>query len=196
MEDVRRYWDEQAGSFDDEPDHGLRDPAVRDAWQRLLHAHLPPAPADVTDLGCGTGSLAVLLAQAGHRVRGIDLSDAMVSAAIAKADATGVTATFAQGDAGAPPFEPESADVALARHVLWALPQPSEALRRWVRLLRPGGRLVLIEGRWSTGAGITAEDCRTLVLRHRRAAHVERLTDPALWGRAIDDERYLLTSPA
>src|SRR4051794_28692105 len=99
MEDVRRYWDEQAGSFDDEPDHGLRDPAVRDAWQRLLHAHLPPAPADVTDLGCGTGSLAVLLAQAGHRVRGIDLSDAMVSAAIAKADATGVTATFAQGDA-------------------------------------------------------------------------------------------------
>ena len=37
-------------------------------------------------------------------------------------------------------------DVVLSRHVLWALPDPVEALRRWSALLRPEGRLVLVEG--------------------------------------------------
>ena len=48
-------WDSQAATFDDEPDHGLRDPRVRDAWLRLLLGHLPAAPAAVADPSCGTG---------------------------------------------------------------------------------------------------------------------------------------------
>ena len=54
--------------------------------------------------------------------------------------------------------------------------------------------LILVEGRWATGAGITAAECRALVLRHRRGATVTRLDDPALWGRPVNDERYLLVS--
>lgn len=53
---------------------------------------------------------------------------------------------------------------------------------------------MLIEGRWSTGSGIPAADCQKLVLEYRREALVERLDDPALWGRPIDDERYALLS--
>jgi hypothetical protein len=84
--------------------------------------------------------------------------------------------------------------VVLVRHVLWALPDPADALGRWTRLLRAEGRLVLIEGRWSTGAGIGAAECRDLVLQHRREAQLERLDDPALWGGAIEDERYVILS--
>ena len=73
------YWDGQADAFDDEPDHGLRDPATREAWRRLLAEALPPPPADVLDLGCGTGTLSLLLAEAGHRVIGMDFSPAMVA---------------------------------------------------------------------------------------------------------------------
>jgi ubiquinone/menaquinone biosynthesis C-methylase UbiE len=188
------YWDEQAESFDSEPDHGLRDPAVRAAWAALLRARLPPPPAAVIDLGCGTGSLAVLLAEAGYDVQGLDFSAGMVAAAEAKARAAGVAASFRQGDAASPPYPAGSADVVLDRHVLWALPDPDEALRRWVDLLATGGRLVLVEGRWSTGAGLPADACRELVLRHRREAVLERLDDPALWGREIDDERYVIVS--
>ena len=101
-----------------------------DAWGALLHSLLPHRAGRCPDLGCGTGTIAVLL----------------------------------------------------ARHVLWALPDPAAALRRWTGLLRPGGRLVLIDGRWATGAGIVAADCRTLVLGERREALVERLDDPALRG--------------
>ncbi|MFD1148600.1 methyltransferase domain-containing protein [Saccharothrix hoggarensis] len=179
-----RFWDAEAESFDDEPDHGLRDPDVRRAWAELLLPLLPPAPATVIDLGCGTGSLTALVAEAGHDVRGLDLSERMVAAARAKV--AGVE--FRQGDAAHPPYPPGTFDVVLARHVLWALPDPTAALARWRSLLKPGGRLVLIEGRWSTGAGLTAAECVALL----GGGEVHHLTDPALWGREIDDERYLV----
>lgn len=199
-EEARRLWDAQAAGFDDEPDHGLRDPAVRAAWAALLAAHLPGAAQglDVVDLGCGTGSLAVLLAEAGHRVRGLDLSPGMVGAAREKATAHGVVerVEVAVGDASDPGGEPASADVVLCRHVLWALPDPAAALALWVRLLRPGGRLLLVEGSWHTGAGLTAARCRELVLQHRAEAEIVDLPDPALWGGPITDERYLVVSRA
>ena len=74
-------------------------------------------------------------------------------------------------------------------------PTATPCWRTWARLLRPGGRLVLVEGRWGTGAGLPADECRELVLRHRGEADVRQLApDPALWGRRVDDERYLLLS--
>jgi len=192
-DETRRYWDEQAAAFDDEADHGLRDPAVRQAWADLL-LPLLPAAARVADLGCGTGSLSVLLAAAGHDVHGVDLSPRMVDAARAKAAAAGVPARFSVADAASPPMEESSVDVVLARHVLWAFEDPGEVLGTWTRLLVPDGRLLLVEGRWSTVAGMSAADCKTLVRRHRREAQVRTLREPSYWGKDITDERYLLVS--
>lgn len=194
MGSVRSYWEAQAATFDDEPDHGLLDPSVRDAWQRLLCEFLPPAPANVIDLGCGTGTLSVLLAESGYRVRGLDLATAMVTAAMEKAQAACVLAEFQQGDASDPPFEPASADVVLSRHVLWAMPDPSVALGRWCRLLRPDGRLLLIEGRWFTGAGIHAAECERLIREHRENVIIRPLDDETLWARTLTDERYIAVS--
>ena len=39
------YWDSQAPTFDNQPDHGLHDPRTREAWKQLLLPQLPPAPA-------------------------------------------------------------------------------------------------------------------------------------------------------
>lgn len=188
------YWDSQADAFDEEADHGLRDPRVRDAWRRLLLAHLPGAPAAVADLGCGTGSLSVLLAAEGYAVTGLDYAPAMIRTARAKARAAGVSARFVLSDAAAPTLPPGSFDVVLARHVLWALPDAGAALAAWLRLLLPGGTLVLVEGRWSTGAGLTAAEAGQSVLRHRADATVTALDDPLLWGGPVSDERYLLVS--
>ena len=194
MPSVRDYWDNEASTFDGEPDHGLLDPAVRRAWRVLLEDSLPKTPARIADLGCGTGTLTVLLAEAGHDVHGIDLSDEMVAAARAKAARAGVDASFAQGDASDPDLDPGSFDVVLSRHVLWALPDPSAALKKWIALLKPDGRLLLIEGRWGTGAGLTADHCELLVREHRESAVVRHLREAVYWGREIDDERYLLIS--
>ena len=55
----------------------------------------------------------------------------------------------------------------MTRHVLWALADTEAALATWIDLLAPGGRLVLIEGRWSSGVGFAVADVVELVLRHR-----------------------------
>jgi SAM-dependent methyltransferase len=189
-------WNAAAATFDDEPDHGLRDPATRAAWLDLLMHHLPPTPARIADLGCGTGTLAVLLAQQGYDVQAVDLSPNMVEAARAKVDAAGVEVGVIQGDAAEPPLEPGRFDVVLSRHVLWALPDPATGLARWCDLLAPEGRLLLVEGHWFTGVGLTATDAEALVRAQGRGAVVLALTDPVLWGRETTDERYLLLSEA
>lgn len=187
-------WDRQAATFDDEPDHGLRDPGVRDAWARLLASALPDPPAAIADLGCGTGSLTVLLARAGYEVHGLDMSQRMLDHAVRKAAQAAVAASFRRGDAAEPSFEPGRFDVVLARHVLWALPDPAAALANWIALLRPGGRLVLVEGRWMTGAGLTATECAALVRAQNRPVELRMLDDDDLWGKRVTDERYLIVS--
>src|SRR6478736_9546018 len=94
-------WDAQAATFDNEPDHGLRDPLVRDAWRSLLRSVLPPIPARVADLGCGTGTLSLLLAEDGYAVDGVDFSPEMVRRAIAKVGSFPAT-SFVVGDAADP----------------------------------------------------------------------------------------------
>lgn len=183
--------DAEAARFDAEPDHGLRDPRVRDAWAGRLRAWLPNPPADLLDLGCGTGSLALLTAGQGHRVTGVDLSPAMPARARAKP--AGRDAVFLAGDASAPPVGERRFDVVLVRHVLWALPDPGAALRCWRELLRPGGRLVLVEGVWGsvTPAGVSAGRLAALLAPLAGRPRTEPLSaDPLLWGKEVTDERY------
>jgi SAM-dependent methyltransferase len=190
---VSEFWDAEAATFDDEPDHGLRDPSVREAWRRLLRDHLPEPPARVADLGCGTGSLTVLLADDGYAVDGVDLSPEMVDAAREKA-AGRPEVTVAVGDAGAPPLDAGAYDVVLCRHVLWALADAAAALDTWVGLLRDGGRLVLVEGFWHTGAGLRATDTEALLRGAGREPTTYPLPEDVYWGGPITDERYLVVA--
>jgi len=100
---------------------------------------------------------------------------------------------FRLGDAADPPAG-ETYDVVLARHVLWAMPDPGAALENWVKLLKPGGRLILVEGRWFTGAGIGPGRCRELVEATGCSTELRMLDDPAFWGKPIDDQRFLLVA--
>jgi len=191
--DALRMWDGEATAYDEQADHGLHDPKVRVAWRDLLLGVLPPAPARIADLGCGTATLSLLLAEAGYAVDGVDFSPAMVRLARAKvAGRHGVTVS--EADAGAPPLPAGAYDVVLCRHVLWALPDQVGVLGRWVDLLAPGGRLVLVEGSWATGAGLTAHATLALLEAAGRPGVVRRLTEPVFWGREITDERYLVVA--
>lgn len=194
--DVREpaaMWDEAARTFDDEPDHGLRDAAVRAAWGARLRRWLPRTPGDVLDLGCGTGSMSLLAAGQGHRVTAVDFSRRMAERAVAKLAGTG--ARVLVGDATRPPVGAGRFDAVMVRHVLWMLPDPASVLARWAGLLRPGGRLVLVEGRWggSERVGISADTLAELAAPLAARVHVEHLAhDSALWGRPVDDERYAI----
>lgn len=119
-----------------------------EAWVDAIARLLPPARADVLDIACGTGFVALIAAGLGHRVTGIDLSEPMLAEARARARRLGVKARFQTDDAVAPKFTPESFDAITNRHFLWTLREPETAFRNWHALLRPGGRIVSIDGFW------------------------------------------------
>jgi SAM-dependent methyltransferase len=196
ISDQRAFWNAQAASYDEEADHGLRDPDVRQAWRDLLAELLPQPPARVADLGCGTGTLSVLLAEEGYDVVGVDQAPAMIDFAVRKAKAAGVTIPFQHADASKPPLQDGTFDVVLARHVLWALPDPRAALERWRDLLAPNGRFVLIEGRWWTGGGLTEQRTKRLLNGIATITETRPLTDKSFWGAPTRDERYALVAVA
>lgn len=118
------------------------------AWRSELEQRLPATPAEVLDLGSGTGFLSFLLAELGHRVRGVDLADNMLARARLKAAARGLDITFEKGDAQAPPGQPASVDVVTSRYLFWTLHDPATLLAASARLLRPGGVLIIFDGIW------------------------------------------------
>lgn len=190
-----RYWDELAAAFDDEPDHGLNDPAARRAWTDELVKWLPPGRASVLDVGCGTGTLSLVMAELGHRVMGIDWSPAMIIRAEIKAAAAGLAIDFRVGDAADPQLFPQQFEAILCRHVLWALPEPPKVLQRWATLLAPNGRLVLIEGYWHTGGGLHATEIIAALPSSLSNVEVYDLSDqPLLWGGEVTDERYAVVA--
>ena len=207
IDEIRAYWDDLAADYDSYPDHGLLDSDLRSAWKDLLRTWLPATPATVVDLACGTGTMSVLVAELGHQVAGIDLSPEMVRRARAKTAPFGAAVEVGEGDASVPPFAPGSVDVVLARHILWTLPDPRAALERWAALLRPGGRVLLIEGRWGIEAadtkpdvpwraGVPSDELAEVVRELVGEPVVVQLRDSAYWGREVEHERYLVTATA
>lgn len=145
LEDIRRFWDDDAAVYDDSPGHRPRDPAVAAAWATTMSALLPLPPARVLDCGAGTGFLSLLAARAGHHVTALDLSPKMLEQLSQAARREGLAVTTVVGPAEAVPAG--AFDAVVERHLLWTLPDPGAALRAW-RTAAPHGRLVVVESIW------------------------------------------------
>jgi len=96
----------------------------------------------VVDVGCGNGVYEVRLVRCGHagRLIGVDLSPGMLAAARAAAPGTAVLA----GDAAALPVADGGADVTLAPHMLYHVPDRAAAVREFRRITRPGGQVLVV----------------------------------------------------
>jgi SAM-dependent methyltransferase len=114
------------------------------AWKSCLAVALPGKRAKILDIGTGPGVYACLYAQLGHVCIGLDFSARMLGEARRRARRLGLNCTFVFGDAECPPLESESFDVVSSRHLLFNLPHPGLAVRQWMRILKPGGMMILI----------------------------------------------------
>lgn len=99
---------------------------------------LPRLQGRVLDVGCGDGRIA--LDALGTRGVGLDASAAMLGAA----RSTAPLAHLVRADAHELPFVDASFDTALVSHSLWLFPAPSQFIHDVRRILRPGGRLIVV----------------------------------------------------
>lgn len=114
------------------------------AWARAL-GHLLP-PLDVADLGCGEGYLTVESARWAKRVVAVDRSPAVLARARSLAKRCHVSnVTWKRGELDALPIRTASVDVALLSQALHHAEEPARAVAEAVRVLRPGGRLLVLD---------------------------------------------------
>jgi ubiquinone/menaquinone biosynthesis C-methylase UbiE len=150
---VAAHWNRRAPGFDADFGHSIRTQGERAAWDRILDLVVPPrGKLDALDVGCGTGFLTLELAARGHRMTGVDFAPAMIAEARRKAAERGVSVHLEEGDAEQLPFGAGSFDLVISRHLLWTLPHPQAAIDEWIRVLRPGARLVVVDGQFDAGA--------------------------------------------
>jgi SAM-dependent methyltransferase len=103
-----------------------------------------PAPGEnVVDVGCGTGNAALLAAERGAQVTGVDPAERLLEVARADAEARGLEATFVKGDAASIPLDDGTMDLVLSVFGVIFAPDPKAAGDELARVCAPGGRIVL-----------------------------------------------------
>lgn len=174
-------WDHGVEDYDELAAHGRLTPAEAVVWKAVLARELPPPPATVLEVGAGTGVISLLIAELGYRLTAIDLSRGMLQQARRKAGERGLAITFEIADAEVLPFRDAAFEAVVGRHILWTLPSPERALAEWYRVLRPSGRLVLID---------SVASPPTMVSRIQRVTGqvLRRLQRPRLGGHRYPPE--------
>ena len=120
-------------------------PEFKTLAQRIASA-LPPT-AQVLEVAPGPGFLSIELAKRGLQVRAVDISKTFVELARRNAAAEGVDARFELGNAAALPVEDASVDFVVCRAAFKNFTEPVKALAEIKRVLRPGGKALLIDMR-------------------------------------------------
>lgn len=178
-EEIREYWSGRAETFDQSRGHRIHDGAEAGSWRRVMTEGLGDiAGKKVLDLACGTGEISRMLLDLGARVTGVDFAEPMLARAKAKLrsrDWTGILGDAERLDE----LRPESFDGAITRHLAWTLTDPLAAYAAILRVLKPGARLLIIDGDW------VSETPRTRILRG-----LARLIDGKVGQADTDLERH------
>ena len=137
---TREYFNKLAGKFG-------RSYCPGRSWQALAHLLLTLVPPiDVADLGAGEGALSQLLAKRARKVIAVDISERMVEVGTQLAKEHGFTnLEYRLGDLEEPPIADSSIDLAVFSQALHHANSPNKAIAAARRILRPGGRLVILD---------------------------------------------------
>ena len=134
-----KFWDRVAKKYSKQP---IADEAAYQTKLEITREYFRP-DSRVLELGCGTGSTAILHAPHVAHIHAVDISSAMLDIAEEKAKAEGIeNITFEQADVSAFNAPDESYDAVLALSLLHLLENKEEAMANIRRMLKPGGVFV------------------------------------------------------
>ncbi|WP_432877783.1 methyltransferase domain-containing protein [Kribbella sp. CA-245084] len=123
-------------------------PAVRTLKSWALDQLAPTAGETAVDVGSGTGEDVVALHKLGAKAVGVEPSPGLRAEAVRRA--AGADVEYVDGHAEALPFEDESVDALRSERVLQHVDDAAAVVKEMARVLRPGGRIVLIDTDWGT----------------------------------------------
>lgn len=147
-EDIRAYWSKRAETFDQSVGHRIEDRAEAPAWQALFGRALGDVRHKaVLDLACGTGEISRMLIGMGAEVTGVDFAEPMLERARAKNAGSRFRGRMADVETLLTEAD-NSYDAVITRHLVWTLTDPHAAFATWFRVLKPGGRLLIVDGDW------------------------------------------------
>lgn len=149
LENIQKYWDMRSETYSRQNREELM--TEQKKWMNKIQPRLPQnTNLRILDIGCGPGFFSIMMAQHGYRVTGIDYSDQMLMHAKKNAKDTipdiADSIIFRQMDAQNLEFEDDSFDVILSRNLTWDLEHPVKAYQEWLRVLRPGGKILNFDG--------------------------------------------------
>jgi ubiquinone/menaquinone biosynthesis C-methylase UbiE len=135
-------------------------------WNELSRVVPDDGRMQVLDTGTGLGFLALLFAEKGHVVTGLDIAAGMLKGARGNAGAMELTVGFVLGDTEHLPFRDHTFDCVVSKYLLWTLPSPERVLEEWKRIVKPGGRIIAVDGLWfSPSASDTVRKAASEVIR-------------------------------
>ncbi|MGO9438639.1 MAG: ArsR/SmtB family transcription factor [Terracidiphilus sp.] len=144
---VKKRQDRMRAFFDNMAGRLGRDYVPGKSWKSMAEAflHLLP-PMTIADLGAGDGGSAVLLSQNALRVIGVDSSEKMLDVAREQSRRAGASnVEFRLGEMEEVPIDDASVDLVFFSQSLHHAARPERALREGWRILRPGGRIVILD---------------------------------------------------
>lgn len=140
------HWHRTAAAYNRWALEHLRPGPIRTVWHDRLSGWVGANAKAVLDVGTGPGIMACYLAELGHQVTAIDQAAGMIAHARENAARLGLAIQFELGDGHRLPFADGTFDVVVNRLVLLQMRDPAQAIGEWCRVIRPGGRLVVIDG--------------------------------------------------
>jgi ubiquinone/menaquinone biosynthesis C-methylase UbiE len=144
---VKKRQDRMRAFFDSVAGRMGRDYVPGKSWKSLAEAFLRlMLPLTIADVGAGDGSFALFLAQSALRVVAVDSSEKMLEVGREQALRHGVAnIDFRQGDMEELPIDSTAVDLVFFSQSLHHAAHPERALREAERILRPGGRIVILD---------------------------------------------------
>lgn len=137
---MRAYFDQLAGKFGREYVPGRSWKSLAEAMLKILNYEV------VADLGAGEGTLSQLLAQRAKQVIAVDNSEKMVEFGTKLAEDNKLSnLEYRLGDIEEPPIDDASVDLVVFSQALHHADRPERALKAAYRILKPGGRLVILD---------------------------------------------------
>ena len=146
LEELKSYWNQRAEGYSISNRESLES-NDKEEYEKFLRKYIPKNKKCKTiDMGCGPGFLAILLADMGYESFAFDCTENMLAKAEENARDLGVKIHTIQGDAQNPDIEDKSFDLLVSRNVIWNLENPEKAYKEWIRILKPGGRIIILDG--------------------------------------------------